>query len=39
MIPFTWALEQLGFERIYNIDDLVFYTLKHERYELEDMGD
>lgn len=39
MIPFTWAIEQLGFERIYNIDDLLFYPLKHVRYELGGMGD
>jgi|GEM_PF-2026990 hypothetical protein len=39
MIPFTWAIEQLGFERIYNIDGLLFYSLKHVRYELEGMGD
>jgi hypothetical protein len=39
MIPFTWAIEQLGFERLYNIDDLVFYTLKDEGYEPEGMGD
>jgi hypothetical protein len=38
MIQFNWAIEQLGFERLYNIDDLVFYTLKLQRYELEGMG-
>jgi hypothetical protein len=39
MIPFTWAIEQLGFERIYIIDDWLFYHLKHVRYELAGMGD
>ena len=39
MTPFRWAIEQLGSEKLYNIDDLVFYTLKHERFELEGISD